>query len=194
MRSSLSSVRPHGYFGKLPTATVRPFHGAHDTLRTMAELALGDHGERSMMVRHFTTMVLAEVWPKDYLGQILAIRHVLVQRSPWKPHVPLFNYTNDARHVEVVKSPQRMVEEINEHGTTAVDCDEISCIAATMALQVGRVPEFVAMGFAPDSLSHVGVRVREPKSQRWIWLDGVAGPREKEAAKRAQQLLVWSLD
>ena len=54
--------------------------------------------------------------------------------------------------------------------------------------------EFVALGFAPDSLTHVGVRVQEPKSGKWIWMDSVAGPREKEAAQRAKEILVWSLD
>jgi hypothetical protein len=34
------------------------------------------------------------------------------------------------------------------------------------------------MGFAPDSLTHVTLTATEPKSQREILLDGVAGPRE----------------
>ncbi len=188
-------ARQHGgYLGKLPNAQLGPFSGARDTLKLMSEQALGDRGERSMLVRHFTTWVVRDVWPKDYLGEILAIRNVMVQQSPWRPGVPLFRYTNDARHVEVVKDPQRQVEEILEHGTTQVDCDEIACMASVMALQLGREVEYVALGFAPDALTHVGVRVKEPKSGRWIWLDGVAGPREKEAAARAQELLVWSLD
>jgi hypothetical protein len=184
----------HAYLGKLPASQIGPFSGARDTLKLMSEQALGDRGERSMLVRHFTTWVVRDVWPKDYLGEILAIRNVLVQQSPWRPGVPLFRYTNDARHVEVVKDPQRQIEEILEHGTTQVDCDELACIASVMALQVGREVEYVALGFAPDQLTHVGVRVKEPKSSRWIWLDGVAGPREKEAAARAQELLVWNLD
>jgi hypothetical protein len=183
-----------GFLGKLPTAEVRPFRGARDTLRLMSNLALGDTGERSAVVRAFTTWVVADVWPKDYLGEIIAIRNVLVQPSPVRPGTPLFKYVNDPRHVEFVKSPQRMVHEINEHGTTAVDCDEIAMMAATMLLQIGREVEFVALGFAPNSLTHVGLRAKEPKSDKWIWIDGVAGPREKEAAQRAQELLIWSLD
>jgi hypothetical protein len=182
------------HMGRLPTSQIGPFKGARDTLKLMSEQALGDRGERSMLVRHFTTWVVRDVWPKDYLGEILALRNVLVQQSPFRPGVPLFRYTNDARHVEVVKDPQRQIEEIMDHGTTQVDCDEIACTASVMALQLGREVEYVAMGFAPDQLTHVGCRVKEPKSGRWIWLDGVAGPREKEAASRAQELLVWSLD
>ena len=197
----LGAAPSRSRLGKLPVATVGPFAGAKDTLRLMAQMAVGDDGERSMLVRHFTTWVVGSIWPKDYNGEILAIRNMLVQPSPFivdekgQPvGTPLIRYTNDPRHVEAVKTPRRMVEEIFEHGTTAVDCDESACLAGTMALQVGREVAFVAMGFEPGHLTHVGVKVREPKSNRWVWLDGVAGPKEKQAASRAKELLVWSLD
>jgi len=188
-------MTPHrSFLGKLPTAKLAPFRGARDTLRLMAEMTLGPRGEQSPVVRAFTTWVLRDVWPKDYNGEIIAIRNVFVQMSPWRPGTPLFRYTNDPRHVEFVKDPLRQVEEIIAGGTTAVDCDELSLMAATMALVIGREAEYVALGFAPDSLSHVGVRVREPKSNTWIWLDSVAGPRERDAANRATQILTWNLD
>lgn len=180
--------------GKLPTSTVATFQGPEDTLRLMASMAMGDLGERSMLVRQFATWITRDVEPKDYLGEILAIRNVFVQRSPFRDGVPLFRYANDARHVEVVKSPLRQVEEIYETGSTVVDCDEIAASAATFLLQHGRAVELVAMGFEPGTLTHVGVRAREPKTKRWIWIDGVAGPREAEAASRAKELLVLSLD
>lgn len=188
------TLSPAHFLGKLPRAELRPFRGARDTLRLMADKALGDEGERSVVVRTFTTWVVGEIWPKDYLGEILAIRNVLLQPSPSRPGVALFRYTNDPRHVEFVKSPERMVREILEHGTTAVDCDELSLMAATMLLQVGRKAEYVALGFEPDVLTHVGLRAQEPKSHGWLWIDAVAGERERAAAEGAQQLLVWSLD
>lgn len=160
----------------------------------MAAHALGENGEKHMLCRWFTEYVVQDVHPKDYLGEILAIRNCFVQASPWRPGVPLFRYSNDPRHVELVKTPRRMVEEIRERGNTVVDCDDIACMAACMCLQIGREVELVALGFEPKTLSHVGVRAKEPKSSRWIWLDGVAGPREREAAQRAKELLVLSLD
>jgi hypothetical protein len=206
--------------GKLPMASVGGFRGARDTLKLMADMALGDTGERSMLVRHFTLWVLRDVAPKDYLGEILAIRNVFVQPSPWvkcpyceklhdrlartcpakggqlppSANAPLIRYINDPLHVEVVKGPQRLVEEILENGTTLCDCDEYVSLCATMCLQAGRVVELVALGFEPRHLTHVGCRVQEPKTQSWIWLDGVAGPREQQAARRAKEILVWSLD
>lgn len=146
-----------------------------------------------MLVRRFTEWVVGGIQPKDYLGEILAIRNVFVQPSPWSGS-QLFRYTNDARHVEIVKSPERQVREIHSEGTTIVDCDEIAAMAATLLLQTGKKVEFVAMGFAPSSLTHVALRAEEPKSGRWVWVDGVAGPREKTALSGAVELLVWSLD
>lgn len=87
-----------------------------------------------------------------------------------------------------------MVREILENGYTVTDCDDTSTMAATMCLQIGRPVELVAMGFAPGQLSHVAVRAKEPKTGKWIILDGVAGPREKEAAGKAKELLIQSLD
>ena len=147
-----------------------------------------------MEVRLFTEAMLRGVQPKDYLGEILAIRNVFVQPSPWVPGIALFHYTNDPRHVEMVKDPQRQVEEINAFGSTVVDCDDVSTMAATMALCIGRNVNIIAMGFEPGHLSHVAITVQEPKSGKWILLDGVAGPREKEAAGKAKQLLKMKLD
>lgn len=182
------------FLGLLPQGTIRPFRGPKDTLDTMARHALGNQGERSLLVRRFTEWVVGQVQPKDYLGEILAIRNCFVQPSPLKPWLPLFRYTNDPLHVEYLKTPERMVKEILQHGSTTCDCDEYACLAATMALQIGRVPELVAMGFSPRQLSHVAVRVKEPKSGKMIVLDGVAGPREREAAGKAKEILIRNLD
>lgn len=182
------------FLGTMPPATVQSFRGPADTLEKMAEAALGARGERSIVVRRFTEWVLQSVQPKDYLGEILAIRNVLVQGSPFRQGIALFHYINDPRHVELVKDPERQVTEILETGSTLVDCDDVSTMAATMALIIGRNVDLVAMGFEPGSLSHVAIRVQEPKTSQWIILDGVAGPREKEAAGKAKELMVRSLD
>lgn len=170
-----------------------PFKGPKDTLRAMARIALGARGEQSHVVRQYTEGVMRDLWPKDYLGEIIAIRNSFLQQSPTRPG-RMWRYMNDPRHVEWIKDPQRMVEEVHQYGSTVVDCDELALMGATMALQLGREVEFVAVGFAPRALTHVGFRVKEPKSGRWIWVDPVAGPREREAAATAKEVLFWSLD
>lgn len=185
---------PAPTLGANPPTALRPFRGPEDTLRAMAEAALGARGEKSMLVRGFAEFLLRDVQPKDYLGEIIAIRNALVMQSPWRPGAPLFRYANDPRHVEMVKDPQRQVEEIQAHGSTVVDCDDEACMAACLCMIIGREVELVAVGFAPGELSHVAVRAKEPKTGQWIWMDGVAGPREREAARKATEILVWSLD
>jgi len=182
-----------GMLGASPAVRLSQFRGPEHTLETMAQNALGPFGEKSMIVRQFTEWVIREVQPKDYLGELLAIRNIFVQPSPKRPTTPMFRYANDPRHVEMVKTPERMVKEIMEQGSCVCDCDDYSCMAATMCLQIGREVELVAVGFEPGSLSHVGIRAKEPKSNTWIWLDGVAGPREQEAAKRAKNIMILGL-
>lgn len=160
----------------------------------MATHALGPRGEQSMIVRQFVEWLVRDVAPKDYLSEILAVRNCFVQPSLTRPWAPMWRYLNDPRHVEMVKTPERMVREILEHGSTVTDCDDTSTAAAAFCLHMGREVELVAMGFAPQQLSHVAVRVKEPKTGQWIVLDGVAGPREKEAAGKAKEILVKSLD
>lgn len=187
--------RIQNHLGQSPSAVrVGQFRGPEDTLRAMERVALGPRGEQSPLVRQFTEFVTRGVAPKDYLGEILAVRNVFVMPSPWKPGRALFRYMNDPRHVEWIKDPQRLVEEVNQQGSTVLDCDEYVVLGATMCLQLGREVEFVALGFAPKQLTHVGYRVKEPKTDTWIWVDPVAGPREREAAQTAKEVLRWSLD
>lgn len=198
--TAISAPRPSGlprgptasFLGVPGRARYGPFSGARDTLRKMHEHVLGDSGEPSVKVREFTEWVIAGVEPKDYLGEIVAIRNVFLQDSPFTG-TALFRYTNDPRHIEWVKTPERIVREIEQKGSALIDCDEATSLAATMALQIGRVAQFVALGFN-GQLTHVALRVQEPKSGRWIWMDSVAGPRERHAAESAKQRLIWSLD
>ena len=176
-----------------PPTRVTPFTGPAHTLEVMQDKALGPRGEQSILVRQFAEEVTRHLEPKDYLGEILAVRNVFLQRSP-QTGAPLFRYMNDPRHVELLKDPARLCEEIKLYGSTLCDCDEITCLAGTLCLVLGREVEWVALGFSPRALSHVGVRAREPKSNRWIWLDAVAGPREADAAASAKNVVFWSLD
>lgn len=184
---------PFSLAGQAPPVRLGPFGGAVDTLNSMARAALGERGERSVKVRQFTEDIVREIWPKDYLGEILAVRNVFVQPSPLRRGAPLFRYTNDPLHVEWVKDPERLITELTEQGNAVADCDEIVCLAGTCCLQLGREVEWVALGFGGDQLTHVGLRVREPKSGTWIWMDGVAGPKEREAAERATDRKFMSL-
>jgi len=169
-----------------PPSTLAGFHGHPDTLRAMAKAVHGERGEQSVFVRSVVEEVVLGLQPKDYLGEILAIRYWVTE------HV---RYVNDSLHVEIVKDPQRLVEEVLARGQASGDCDDLASLIATMCLQVGRVVEFVVVGFGePGHYSHVFVRVKEPRSGQWIVCDPVAGSDERGMLDRVTTFYTKSLD
>jgi len=139
-----------------------------------------------MLVKSVAEHIVQKVQPKDYLGEILAVRYWVTE------HV---RYLNDPLHVEVVKDPQRIVEEIDARGQAAEDCDGIALLIGCLCLLIGRVCEFVVVGFGePGSYSHVFVRVKEPRSGKWIVCDPVAGSDERGMLDRVTTFYTKSLD
>jgi len=137
-------------------------------------------------VRSFTERIIRGLQPKDYLGEILAIRHAVAEYC---------RYTNDPVSTEWVKDPERIVEEIEATGKSIVDCDEEACLIVTMCRQVGREAEFVTVGFGePGHYSHVFARVKEPKSGYWIVCDPVAGTMEERMLGRVKTHQFWRID
>jgi len=169
-----------------PPHQVTGFKGPPDTLAGMVRAAQGTRGEKSMLVRSVTEQVVGDLWPKDYLGEILAINAWVSERV---------RYLNDPMHVELLKDPQRLCEEILDKGFARGDCDDIAVLMATMALQVGRHAQFVVAGFgAPGSFSHVFARIQDPRSSQWIVCDPVAGSNVASMLKRITTYQIWSCD
>lgn len=169
-----------------PLVRLSRFTGSPDTLRKMQEQAWGERGEQSMRVRALTEDVISGVKGKDYQSEILAVRNFGATR---------LRYTNDPLHVELIKDPERIADEVYANGVALVDCDEIAQMIATMLMQVGRVAEYVVVGFgAPNEYSHVFSRVKEPKSGRWLVCDPVAGSDERTMLSRVTTFEIWSLD
>ena len=176
----------------MPTLAQNPpyqlsgFHGHPTTLVEMVRAVQGPRGEKSLLVRRMAEHVIRQVQPKDYLGEILAIRYWVTEK---------IRYTSDPLHTELVRDPEAMCSEINEHGTVTADCDESALLIACMALQIGRVAEFVVAGFGePGQYSHVFTRVKEPRSGAWIVTDNVAGTDERGMLDRITTFYVVSCD
>jgi len=173
--------------GVEPKVSLGRFAGTDDTLKLMRDYALGAEGEKNIVVRQMTERIIAHVAPKDYLSEILAIR-------AWctGPHL---RYTNDQRHVELVKTPYRIVSEILSSGVSLVDCDDTATLIATMGMQIGREASFAVVGFgSPGRYTHVFARLREPKTGQWIVCDPVAGPNESRMLKQVKTFKVVSVD
>lgn len=154
----------------------------------MRKAVLGPRGERSIRVRSFAEWCVRGLQDKDYLSEIIAIRNAVAA------HV---RYVNDPARVELVKDPERIVEEIEATGRAVGDCDDIATFIATLASQIGREAEFVTVGFnasQPGNYSHVFPRVKEPKSGVWIVCDTVAGTQEARMLARVTTFQIWRID
>lgn len=169
-----------------PSYQLSGFHGSRDTLRAMVSAALGLHGERSSLVRSATEEAIGKLFPKAYDSEILSICFWAMQKV---------RYVNDPMHLELVKTPERLVTEIRQRGFARGDCDDIACLIATMCLQVGRNAQFVVVGFGDKgSYSHVFARVQEPRTKKWIVCDPVAGSDVRSMLNKVKTYQIWSLD
>lgn len=155
------------------------FKGTDDTIKLMLDYARGKEGEQSARVRQWAEAIVRLLRPKDYLSEILAIRG-------WCTG-PQLRYTNDARHVEQVKTPLRMLSEIEKHGVSLVDCDDIATLIAALGMSLGRNATYTMARFSKTSrqFTHVFCRLQEPRSGTWIVCDPVAGTREAQMLSTA---------
>lgn len=168
-----------------PPTTIRPFSGPADTVRTMIAAIVGTRGEQSTLVRSVKDHIIREVQPKDYLSEILAVRHFVHEKC---------KYSNDALGVEQVQDAERLCDQIVKYGKVVGDCDDCAVLMATLCRQLGREVEIIIVGFGrPGSYSHVFVRVKEPKSGKWIILDPVAGTDEASMLRRVTTYQIWKL-
>ena len=169
-----------------PPHQITGFNGPTTTLEGMVRAVQGPRGEASLLVRSMTEEVIGELYPKNYSGEVVAICNWVSE---------YVRYTNDPLHVELLKDPQRIVEEILAKGFARGDCDDMACLIATMSLQVGRHAQFVVVGFqARGEYSHVFTRVQEPKTGKWIVCDPVAGSDVAGMLQRIKTYEIWSTD
>jgi len=163
------------------------FKGTGDTINLMLKYARGPEGEQNAKVRQWAESIVRLIQPKDYLSEILGLRH-------WATG-PSLRYTNDARHVEQVKTPFRIMSEVEQYGVSLVDCDDIATLLATLGMCLGREARWTMAGFdtSGTEYTHVFCGLREPRSSKWIVCDPVAGTREMEmlrAIKRYEHVSV----
>ena len=155
----------------------------------MAELALGRRGEQSIVVRRHAEQIIRNVRPKDYASELMALYYWWCAAG---------RYTRDPLRVELVKDPQRPVEDA-EAGMLTCDCDEFALGIATDAMVIGAEADFVTVGFKerlpgmPALFSHVFARAKDPRTNTWWVLDPVAGRNVARMLKRAKQYKIYKI-
>lgn len=168
-----------------PPTTIRPFTGPADTVKEMIRAIVGPRGEQSTLVRSLKDHIIREVQPKDYFSEIMAVRNFVHEHC---------KYSNDALGVEQIQDPERQADQIIKYGKAVCDCDDIATLMGALCRQLGREVEIIIVGFGrAGSYSHVFVRVKEPKSGKWIILDPVAGTDEASMLRRVTTYQIWKI-
>ena len=163
-----------------------PFRGAPQTVALVKRYAV--ESQRHPDVRLLAEDVLPKVKSKDYLSEILAIYNYVLANT---------RYTNDPRNVELVKKPWRVVRQMRAGQVPGLDCDDLVCLIAALLLAVGREVQIVTVGFRRQHFrgqiqySHVFLRVREPRTGRWVVLDPVAAEDTRSMIRRVQVVKIW---
>lgn len=174
----------------------RPYGGAAHSFEAMREMAR--QGEAHPAVRRWAIETTRGVTPKDYLSEVAALYYEIARTV---------RYVRDPRHTEFVEHPAVMLAQ------RAGDCDDQAAglgtgakvlarqAAANVGLAmaagaIGNRVQFTAVGFKPpmrpgaQGLSHVFVRVRDPRSGEWAVVDPVAGPLTRKMIAKVQQMRV----
>ena len=154
---------------------VFPYRGTPQTVANMRALALG--AQTSWPLRALVEAICRHIPAKDYLSELLALYHYAESRV---------RYMRDPRTVELVKTPEATLR------TGTGDCDDIATLLGALLLLAGAQIRFVTVGFRRNRMmTHVFVEAFEPRRQRWVVLDPVAGPRTAEMLRRVRWARIY---
>ncbi len=177
---------------------VLEYRGTPDTVAKMVELSLGKRGEQSILVRRHAEQIVGNLRPKDYASEVMAIYYWWTRSG---------RYTRDPLHVELLKDPQRMVEDADA-GRLVCDCDELATGIATDCMVIGAKARFVTVAFKPRQhppwlprsrvgragpFTHVFAQAQDPRTQIWWTLDPVAGRRAERMHQRVRQMRIYPI-
>jgi len=178
-----------GYNYRNAVGTIEPYGGTDHTVRRMVQLAKGDRGERSIRVRRHAEQIVANIRPKDYLSEMIAV-------CRWWTNAG--RYTRDPVHIEMMKDPQTMIED-SDSGRLAIDCDEQTLGIGASCLVLGAPVQFLTVGFEaprmgrPKKHTHVLVRGQDPRTKIWWILDPVAGRKTAPMLARVKQFTIFNV-
>ncbi len=176
----------------VPANTSRPYVDTTDTLARMEALSSGMRGEKSLRLRLTVEDIVRHIRRKDYLSQLAAIYDWFSRH---------WTYVNDPVEVELVKDPERILEEIAKKGRALGDCDDAAVFLRAAPRTIGIPARFARATFTlsgarraglrgdADPYSHVFV-VAVDQYGRPVVLDPVAGRSTAEMISRATASVV----
>lgn len=142
-----------------------PYVDTNDTVQRILSVVQGKHGELSVVVREQVEDIVRFVDQRNKTSQIAAIYN-------W--FKPRFTYLYDPIQVELVKTPERIVKEIQEKGKVCGDCDDATSffLAAFRVIGIQCQPVRVAfhapMGGTEGPYSHILVQALDQYGRHLI--------------------------
>jgi len=169
-----------------------PEHTTDDTIVVMRYYALKDRSDP--IIQDLAHQITSDIHPSDKKSQMMAIMNWILVNMIYIHDEDegrrLFGTDGD---VELVKSPTATLE------SGRYDCDCIATFIASLMLALGIKPKFIVVGFSPDYMTgpdgyeHVYVTGFDDNSGRWIIIDPVSNPDEKQMILDTKQHKVYDI-
>lgn len=174
--------------GHLDRILTAPYKGAPHTVRIIKDAVA--ESRQHYLVRRATELVCQGLRSKDYVSEALAVCFWVEQRT---------RYMRDPRTVELVRSPVKVIEQIQAGQTPCLDCDDMTALIAAMLESTGAECFAVTAAFrdlffkGERQYSHVYCQVKEPRSGAMIVLDPVANIDTDKMLTRIVAQKIWPL-
>lgn len=123
-------------------------------IRREVDLAL-----RSAPVVQTAAHIVAGINGRNRPAQVARLRQWLADHLTFLP---------DPLNVETFRTPLYQLQQINQHGTVAVDCDDAALLAAALAKAIGLSARLVLVGFRGPfgPFEHIYTEVNDGRTWR----------------------------
>lgn len=154
----------------------------------MRDAILRSQTDSRLYVRKVAELWTAKLVDRDYLSEALAFVHGVERNC---------RYFRDPRTVELVKSPTLVAEQILDGEIPQLDCDDMGAFIGSLSSSSGAKVRIACGAFqhafynGERQYSHTWPEVEEPRTQKWIVCDAVAGPKTKQMLSRLVAVRYW---
>lgn len=167
-------------------------HTTDDALRAMSHYARREYLHPK--VKGLAEEVTDGINPNDQRSQMMAVLHWVSKNLKYvtdeREAARLFGTTGD---LEMVKSPTAVLD------SGRYDCDCVSTLIAAMLMSLGIRARFVVVGFTeveltgPDGFEHVYAQGYDERSGKWLILDPVSHPSERQMLLDTRQARIYDI-
>lgn len=159
------------YFGNKPAFTKQDLPigdaGTDKTVSAMAAMTRAAAADPTFI--SFARELSARYGQKANLDVLYGIGKWV--RSVW-------TFRRDPIGMELLVTPQRIVQDIQRTGTHVGDCDEASVLIASILMAIGFIARFVVVQRNPNAKMYDHVFVEVLFNNEWLALDGIAFGRD----------------